>query len=137
MDAIQTNNTVQTNKKAKNLCVISIITYVVRIFVVGGLVLALSLLETASANEYGLPLNLATNFLSGIFLPIDLVFVLAAYILMIVCRCKFKDYRPAKTLMWVYIGLFVLKLVAAIVLIILFYWWCKVSLSQCTGVFLF
>lgn len=71
----------------------------------------------------------ASNAAIRLFTSISGISVLASWVLMIIVRVKYKESTFGKVVMWIYIGLLILSIVAIIILVIA----CVGLIKECQG----
>lgn len=113
---------------AKKLCIISLCCYCAPAVAYLISYLISMATDVAYLGSYGTIENAVSHVLE-VITGISSIGVIAAYVLMIVARVKFPKSVFAKVLMWVYIGMFIMEVVSAILLIV-FVW---VACSACAG----
>lgn len=116
------------DEQAKKLSWISLICYLAPI-VLGIIGTILNTIVQGSS----LPSDTYYNVVSGVLGSVGGASRIAAWVLMIVARVKCPQNKFAKVLMWVYIGILIASVLAAIVLIIFLAAMCHACTEDCSG----
>ena len=116
------------DEQAKKLSWISLICYLAPI-VLGIIGTILNTIVQGSS----LPSDTYYNVVSGVLGSAGGASRIAAWVLMIVARVKCPQNKFAKVLMWVYIGILIASVLAAIVLIIFLAAMCHACTEDCSG----
>lgn len=122
----------QDKKNANILCIISLVCYCLP--VVLNSIYYIALTSSIDYNDpYSYDYN-GTGNMSMIISALNFMLFIAAWVLMIVARVKYKNSTFAKVLMWVYIGLFILGVVLTVVVIVTCAATLNSMLSDCPGI---
>lgn len=100
-------------KNANTLCIISLICYFVP-GLINFIYTFVTLSSVADYESYEYTGGGGSYLLSGL----NFLAFIAAWVLMIVARVNYPNSKFAKVLMWVYIGLFILGIIATVVIIV-------------------
>ena len=116
------------DEQAKKLSWISLICYLapIALGIIG------TILNTIVQGS-SLPSGTYYNVVSGVLGSAGGASRIAAWVLMIVARVKCPQNKFAKVLMWVYIGILIASVLAAIVLIIFLATMCHACTEDCSG----
>ena len=112
----------QRRKKANILCFISLGLQVVP-YVLSGIIAATSNIFSDQN------LDSLTSLMSEILSTLTGGSYIASWVFMIIARVKYKESTFAKVLMWVYIGVLALGIIAVVLFVI----WCISELQKCPG----
>lgn len=107
-------------KKANILCFISLGLHIVP-GIISGIFTAIMESISKSGGSSDITSTIMASLFSGTYI--------ASWVLMIIARVKYKESKFAKVLMWVYIGILALYVIAAIVVIAT----CAYILKDCHG----
>lgn len=116
----------QDDKNANTLCIVSIICYVA-VPIIGGIISSLTNGSIYNYTDYD-SITKGMDIFTCIIGSISALSGLAAWVLMIIARVKYPKNVFAKVLMWVYIGMLALEILAILIIVIA----CGAMLSTCT-----
>lgn len=125
------SDSAQDKKNANILCIISLVCYCLPVVLnsIYYVVLTSSIDYTTYSYDYD-----SAGSMSMIISALNFMLFIAAWVLMIVARVKYKNSTFAKVLMWVYIGLFILGVILTVVIIVTCAATLNSMLSDCPGI---
>lgn len=131
------NNPNQTPADNGNkLCIISLCLYIGRYFA-SAIVYGIYVAITRTLTEINPGSEGYLSLFYGLCGVVDIAMAIAAYILVVLCRVKYKENRFGKVLMWVYIALFIANVILVVVGILAFAILCYECARDCPGLFMF
>ena len=105
----------QDKKNANRLCIISLVCYCLPMFLNAIYYATItSRIDYTNIDNYDYSAGSGSMIIS----VLNFMLFIAAWVLMIVARVKYKNSTFAKVLMWVYIGLFILGIILVVVVIV-------------------